>query len=428
MLRKALFWMPLAVAGFFLPSCRGGERGRGEADYEEAVPEPVVLSFALIAAGDNLFHDVLFRRSPEGDFSHFPSYYLPVRPIVQAADIAFVNQETVFAGEAAGFSSWPRFNTPSEAGLALVQTGFNVVNHANNHAMDMGGAGADYTLAFWARHPQVTVIGLYGSQEARDAPAVMSVNGISVGWLTYTYGLNGLPLPRNRPYMVPLIDPEVMEREIEALRPLVDFLIVSMHWGYEYTHSPSDEQVELAELMAGLGVDLIIGHHPHVLQPMEFLPRGGGGRTLVAYSLGNFLSAQHDNNTLLGGLLHVEARKEIRHCGEARVWIERAGIIPVVTHYELGFANFRVYPLFEYTEELAALHRNRIRADLGRANISAEYFYALARRVLGDAMINYNPFEGPEAGACAYGGGHECGEAAGMEPSDMEAAGAAEGA
>jgi len=354
---------------------------------EPLPPLPVVRRFTLVAAGDNLFHDVLFRRSPEGDFSHFPGYYEPVRQIVRAADVAFVNQETVFAGEAAGFASWPRFNTPSEAGLALIETGFNVVNHANNHAMDMGGAGADYTLAFWAQHPRITMIGLYGSQEAREAPAITDVNGVSVGWLTYTYGLNGLPLPWNRPYMVPLIDAEVMEREIRALRPLVDFLIVSMHWGYEYVFAPNAEQRELAELMASLGVDLVIGHHPHVLQPLEALPRPDGGETVVAFSLGNFLSAQHPNYTLLGGLLYVEAKTV-----DGRASIERAGIIPVVTHYELGFVNFRVYPLHEYTEELAARHRNRVRADLGRAIISPLYFYDMARRVLGDALIGYDPF------------------------------------
>jgi len=383
----------LLLLGFLLTSCTGEETEEQLAYIEEpAPPEPVIHSFTLVAVGDNLFHDVLFRRSPQGDFSHFVYYYLPIKPIVQAADIAFVNQETVFAGEAAGFSSWPLFNTPSEAGIALIETGFNVVNHANNHAMDMGENGAVYTLDFWDAHPEITLIGLYRSQEDRDSFTITMVNGISVGWLTYTYGLNGMPLPEGRPYMVPLIDQEVMENEITALRPLVDFLIVSMHWGYEYVHSPNDEQRELAELMARLNVDLIIGHHPHVLQPMETMTRSDGGETLVVFSLGNFLSAQHDNNTLLGGLLYLEAQKKVEWDGTTHMTIERAGIIPVVTHYELGFVNFRVYPLFEYTEELAAVHRNRTRVDLGRHNISVEYFYALAKRVLGDALIDYNPF------------------------------------
>jgi len=395
--------LSLFLPALLLFSCPGEDERRYVYEpeaAEEAVPEPVIHSFTLVAAGDNLFHDVLFRRSPEGDFSHFVYYYLPIRSIVRSADIAFVNQETVFAGEEVGFSSWPLFNTPSEAGLALIETGFNVVNHANNHAMDMGERGAVYTLDFWAQHPQITLIGLYGSREDRYALTVREVNSIRVGWLTYTYGLNGMPLPRNRPYMVPLIDTEVMEREITAMRPLVDFLIVSMHWGYEYVHSPNAEQRELAAFMADLNVDLIIGHHPHVLQPMEFLPRSDGGETLVVYSLGNFLSAQHDNNTLLGGLLYLEVTKT--DDGEnTRVSMERAGMIPVVTHYELGFVNFRVYPLFEYTEELAARHRNRARADLGRTNIGVEYFYNLASRVLGDSLMNFNPFENRVYGIAA---------------------------
>ena len=346
-----------------------------------------------MAVGDNLFHDVLFRPGEDGTFAHFEDYYEPVRHIIQSADVAFVNQETVFAGAERGFSSFPRFNTPIEAGLALIAAGFNVVNHANNHTMDMGERGAVATLDFWDAHPEVAMIGLYRSREDRDAPTIREVNGIRVGWLAYTYGLNGLPLPASRPYMVPLIDDDVIESEIAAIRPLVDFLAVSIHWGYEYRHEPNAEQRRLAALMANLGVDLIIGHHPHVLQPMEFLPREGEdgtlteNATLVVYSLGNFLSAQHDNNTLLGGLLFVEVRME-----DGKVTMRDAGILPLVTHYELGFVNFRVFPLFDYTEELAAVHRNRVRADLGRANIGVGYFRDLAQRVLGDSKLDRDPF------------------------------------
>ena len=387
-MRPPFRWPPLLLC-FSLLSCL-----ETVPEQEKAAPEPVIHRLTLVAVGDNLFHDVLFRPNDDGYFDFLP-YYIPIKPLIRPADIAFVNQETVFAGPDAGFSSWPLFNTPVEAGLALIETGFNVVNHANNHAMDMGEAGAVHTLDFWDEHPQITMIGLYRSQKARDRPNIRKVNNIRVGFLSYTYGLNGMPLPRNRPYMVPLIDTAAMEREIAALRPLVDFLVVSMHWGYEYAFTPNAEQKQLAEFMARLDVDLIIGHHPHVLQPMEFLPRAGGGETLVVYSLGNFLSAQHPNYTLLGGLLYLEvAKTDAAPEAEApHVRIERAGIIPVVTHYEFGFVNFRVYPLFQYTEELAARHRNRTRRDLGRYHISPDYFYNLANTVLGDAVISYNPFE-----------------------------------
>jgi len=393
----AIFGVSLLFLGF---SCRGGDLGGSAGAVgiaEEAAvlaallaePQPPVHAFTIVAAGDNLFHDVMVRQPPGGlDFlTHYLTYYAPIRSLIQSADIAFINQETPLGGAEFGFSGWPLFNSPQELGLALIETGFNVVNHANNHALDMRERGLVATMDFWDSHPEVIYLGVHQSQERRDAPAVINANGVRVGFLAYTYGTNGIPVPRNRPYIVSLIDLEIMEAEISALRPLVDFLAVSMHWGYEYVHSPNAEQRRLAAFLAELNVDLVIGHHPHVLQPMEFLPRGDGGRTLVAYSLGNFISAQHDNNTLLGGLLYVEVQKK-----DGRVSIERAGIIPVVTHYEAGFVNFRVYPIYDYTEELASRHRNRTRADLGRANISLQYFYNLARRVLGDAMIDYDPF------------------------------------
>ena len=400
MSRKKAARAVLALSLPFLAlSCLGGGPGEAEARaaaydgapaFEEpAPPEPVIYSFTLVAAGDNLFHDVMVRDPPDGlDFlTHYLTYYAPIRSIVQGADIAFINQETPLAGAEFGFFGWPRFNSPQELGLALIETGFNVVNHANNHAMDMGERGLIATIDFWDSRPEVICLGVHRSQEARDRPALLDANGIRVGFLAYTFSTNGIPVPRARPYLVSMIDDEIMEREIRALRALCDFLVVSMHWGYEYVHAPNAEQRRLAAFLADLGVDLVIGHHPHVLQPVETLPRRGGGETLVVYSLGNFISAQHDNNTLLGGLLYLEAQKK-----DGRVSIERAGIIPVVTHYELGFVNFRVYPIFDYTEELASRHRNRARADLGRANISLEYFNNLARTVLGDALINYNPF------------------------------------
>jgi len=353
------------------------------------VAEPVSVpsnGFTLIAVGDNLYHDVLYRPNAEGR-RDFTPYYAPIKPLVRAADIAFVNQETVFAGEAAGFSSYPHFNTPFEAGLALIDAGFNVVSHANNHAMDKGESGVVSTMNHWDRHPEITVLGIHRSQAARDKPAVVETNGVKVGFLSYTYGTNGLPVPAQRPYLVSLIDTAVMEREIRTLRTHCDFLVVSMHWGTEYEHKPNATQKELAAFLANLGVDLVIGHHPHVLQPMESLPRSDGGRTLVVYSLGNFLSAQRDNNRLLGGLLYLQARKT----GDT-ISIETAGIVPVVTHYDSAFGNFAVHPLYDYTEELASKHRNRVNANLGFSEIGVDYFQNLAGSVLGDALLSRNPF------------------------------------
>jgi len=420
MKRKALtdlllrLLLPLFLFATLMDSCTGREErpavdaSAAEAELAEDGEPEASGSFTLIAVGDNLYHNVLFRANAEG-VRDFTPYYASVKPLVQSADIAFVNQETVFAGTAAGFSGYPRFNTPFEAGLALIDSGFNVVSHANNHAMDKGESGVLSTMDYWEQHPEITVLGIHRSQEARDKPSLVEANGVKVGFLSYTYGTNGLPVPAKKPYLVSLIDTDVMEQEISALRPHCDFLVVSMHWGNEYEHTPTARQKELAAFLAEFGVDLVIAHHPHVLQPMEFLPRQDGGWTLVVYSLGNFLSAQRNNNRLLGGMLYLRARKidgllsslferdallqylKSRKT-DGTVLIEKAGIIPLVTHYDSEFDNFGVYPLYDYTEELASTHRNRVNSGLGFSSIGVDYFRKLAASVLGKSLIEGDPF------------------------------------
>jgi poly-gamma-glutamate synthesis protein (capsule biosynthesis protein) len=173
-----------------------------------------------------------------------------------------------------------------------------------------------------------------------------------------------------------------MAEDTDALRPLCDFLIVSMHWGIEYEHEPSGAQKKAAELLAEHGADLILGHHPHVIQPVEVIPHSGG-QTLCFYSLGNFLSGQVKSNTLLGALAYVRIKKE-----GGRTFIDQHGIIPVVTHYETGFTNFRVYPFSEYTDDLARRHWSR---QMGN-EISVSYFNALLEKIFPSEILKENPF------------------------------------
>jgi len=382
MKRKTLFLLLFICSLLF--SC-GKNRATVEANLEDEIKaqEPVIHTLTLVAAGDNLFHDTMIRPSPGG--FNFTPYYAHIRSLIQSADIAFVNQETLLAGEEFGFSGYPRFNTPQEAGIALIEAGFNVINQANNHTMDKGERAVFATMDFWDKYPEITYLGVHRSQEMRDKPIVIEKNNIRVGFLSYTYGTNGIPVPRDKPYLVSLINTDIMAKEINALRPLCDFLIVSMHWGNEYQHNPSNQQRRLAAFLAEHNVDLVIGHHPHVLQPVEYFPRSNGGKMLCVFSLGNFISSQIPNYTLLGGLLYLKIQKDEDN---NHISIKKAGIIPVVTHYEQGSTNFRVYPLYDYNEELLARHRNKVRSEL-----SLEYFHDLANVVLKDALINYNPFE-----------------------------------
>jgi poly-gamma-glutamate synthesis protein (capsule biosynthesis protein) len=220
---------------------------------------------------------------------------------------------------------------------------------------------------------------------------IIKKNQISAGFLSYTYGTNGISLPRDKPWLVSLsVDQNRMAAEIDALRPLCDFLVVSMHWGNEYDHNPTATQRKLAVFLAEHRVDLIIGHHPHVLQTWEYLSRPDGGTTLCFYSLGNFVSAQLTRPTLptlLGGLMYLRVKKTGK-----TITVDETGILPLVTHFEPGYRNLAVYPLYQYTEDLAAKHHRKST----EGELSVSWFNALTQRVLpAEGLIMRNPFTVP---------------------------------
>jgi poly-gamma-glutamate synthesis protein (capsule biosynthesis protein) len=375
--RPVLFSVLISL---FLFSCSLDTLTRAPAPAEA---EPDYLT--LVAAGDNLLHDPLIRPDPATGACDFAAYYGEIQFLIEPADIAFINQETLLAGEQYGFSGYPRFNTPQEAGAALAAAGFDVVNHATNHIMDKGEGAVFATMDFWDAQPGVSRLGIHRSREDRETRTVIiEKNNITVGFLAYTYGTNGIPVPKDKPYLVSLINEEIMEEEIAALRPRCDILAVSMHWGEEYRTEPTGEQKRLARFLAALDVDLILGHHPHVLEPYEYLDRPNGGKTLCFYSLGNFLSGQQTSLTQLGGLAYVRIKKS-----GPQAAIDRAGIIPLVNHYEQGFTRFRVYPLFSYTDALAEKHLLRLR---GR-EFSLPWLQAQAKQTLGEEPVfAENPF------------------------------------
>jgi poly-gamma-glutamate synthesis protein (capsule biosynthesis protein) len=378
---KKLCLAALAVVVFF--SCSLDTLTREEYGPEAEV-QPDYLT--LTAAGDNLLHEFMIRPDPKTGVYNFNGYYAEIKAIIEPADVAFINQETVFGGARYGFSGYPRFNTPAEAGDALAAAGFDVVNHATNHIMDKGEAAVFATMDYWDTRPGVSYLGIHRSQEERAAKnVIIEKNNIRIGFLAYTYGTNGLPVPRDKPYLVSLIDEAAMEKEIGALRPLCDFLVVSMHWGEEYRHTATKEQERLARFLADRNVDLILGHHPHVLEPYAYLDRPDGGKTLCFYSLGNFLSGQQSGVTQLGALAYIRLKKI-----EQTVSVDDLGVIPVVNHYEEDFTGFRVYPLYRYTEALAEKHLLRLR---GHA-ISVSWFTGLAEQVFaGGNILSGNPFE-----------------------------------
>jgi len=318
-------------------------------------------TLTLVAAGDNLFHMPIINSSRKDGTHDFAPIYAEVKDIIEKADLAFINQETVMAGESFGYSGYPNFNAPQVLAHTLADTGFDILNIANNHTMDMGEAGLLATLDFLDTIQGITVI---GARKEGKSGRIITKNNITLGFLSYTYGLNGYTLPAGNPNLVSLINRNKMAEEIKALRPLCDFLIVSMHWGAEYMMEPGKEQTDLALFLAEHNVDLIIGHHPHVLQRFETLPRPDGKETFCFYSIGNFVSNQIEKERILGALMLVTFVKESTLApltGESSgtLSICDPGLLPVVCHFESGSSglfNTKVYPLYLYTEELLKKH------------------------------------------------------------------------
>ena len=288
---------------------------------KEVVFKPVVMDSikeehyeaTLIAVGDNLIHSSVYKdanRHANGGYVNlstgkfnFKPMYTNIKKIVSNYDIAYYNQETVLGGTELGLSDYPRFNSPYEAGGDMIDAGFNLVSLATNHTVDFGKSAVLNANKYWSKQENVLTAGSYSTGAEREEIRIREVNNIKYTMLNYTYGTNGMPVSNY--YLVnvwptttgnPSTDSnynkykETVKKDVERVRDKVDFLIVAMHWGVEYTHTPTAYEEDMAKYLASLGVDVIIGTHPHVIQPVTWI-----GDTLVIYSLGNFISAQYQN-------------------------------------------------------------------------------------------------------------------------------------
>ena len=367
----------LALLGGCTPVEGPAEEPEEEKEQQEALPpeEPAVqpARVTLVAAGDNLLHNTISFDAEQGDGSYdFRPVYQFVKGMVSAADIAFLNQEVPLSGTV---GRYPTLDAPQQAADAVVDCGFDVVNEATNHALDKGVQGLMTTLEGWQQRGILT-LGAFLSPEDASQPRLLEKEGLTFGFLGYTYGTNGIPIPEGQEYCISLIDRAKIKSDIAALRPQCDYLVVSMHWGTENRLTPTEEQQELAQMIADCGADLIIGHHPHVLEPAQWLTGAGGNQTFCVYSLGNFVSSQNTKETMLGGLLSLTVVRD----EAGNITTEAPGILPVITHFENGGKNYRIYPLEDYTQDLISRHAVR-KYD---SPITLEYYQDLARQVLGE--------------------------------------------
>ena len=264
-------------------------------------PKIKEYKISLIMAGDALIHDRLYNDAYRDGIYDFKPYLKLIKDKIQNYDLAYYNQETILGGTSIGLSSYPSFNSPQELGDAMIDAGFNLVSLATNHTLDRGEKAVLLSREYWNSKDNVYAFGSYSSfDEKKELESkVFELNNIKYGILNYTYGTNGIPVPYGKEYLVNLWNDETnyegykenVINDINNLKDKVDVLMVAMHWGREYTHTPTDLERKTAEFLADNGVDIIIGTHPHVIQPVEWV-----GDTLVFYSLGNFISAQNSES------------------------------------------------------------------------------------------------------------------------------------
>lgn len=309
---------------------------------------------SLVAVGDNLIHNSVLKSGRINDSTYnFDKLFDILRDDFQEADIAIINQETILGGNFRPYDGYPNFNSPFELGDAIIKAGFDVVLQASNHTLDVGTQGTMNCIDYWKRHPEMTYLGINESIEERETIKIIEKNGIRFALLNYTYGLNGRVLPKDKSFMINLIDTALIRRDLEKAENLADFTIVFPHWGVEYVYTPNKEQKMLAKMMTRYGADLIIGTHPHVLQPIEWIEADNGNKALCYYSLGNYTSGQKATPRVLGGMARVEIK-----CHNDSIYIDDAGIIPLITHYEWvnGTSLHQTYKLSEYTKRLENRH------------------------------------------------------------------------
>lgn len=369
------------------------------ADVSEQTPPPFSeYDISLMAVGDNLIHMGVVNTGKQSDGTYNYSFLFEgISDFLEAADVKIINQETIMGGNERGFSGFPYFNSPTEIGDAIAAAGFNVVLQASNHSADQKLDGLLHCVEFWRSHPDVLMTGIYAEpQEEKEIPLI-TIKDVTFAILNYTYGPNMETLPANLEGHLELLcdydketkrldftslNPQVLE-DIRRAEELADIVIVCPHWGTEYAVKASRYQQSFAAQMTEAGADLIIGTHPHVVQPIEWITSENGNRSLCYYSLGNYVSTQKKGICMLEGMAWVTF-----HVTEEGVFLqeEATGILPLVCHYTSGPVRIEnIYLLEEYTAEQAAGHGIY---SYGGVNLTLEELECWATEILGDWILS----------------------------------------
>ncbi len=358
------------------------------------VPAEMSNSVNIIMVGDILLHtpvEEAAKNDVTGKYD-FDFIFDHSRQKISSADIAIVNQEVIIGGEELGVSGYPAFNAPYEIGDALYDAGFDVVCHATNHALDKGKKGIVNCLGYWRNnHPGMLVTGIYDNEKdaAAESIPVIERNGIKVAILNYTYGTNGISAPKDMPYAVSMLDKGRVITQLDLAEQIADFTIVCPHWGTEYNLGISNDQKKWMNIFREHGADVVIGTHPHVIEPMAFYEdedttkisnNHGNGDMPVFYSLGNFVNWTSGKgsgvaNRMVGGMADITISRK----ADGEVSVDSFAVRNYVCHVGSGDENVTVYPLEQYTPELAA--QNEIKKQ--DSSFSREYCDSLIQIIYG---------------------------------------------
>lgn len=325
-------------------------------EVDEAVPmhykrERREYSFDLFMVGDALIHSTVYQDAKKSDGSYdFKPMIDLIKPISSSYDLAYYNQETILGGSSIPYSNYPRFNSPQEVGDAFIDAGFDLVSLATNHTMDKGEQGALNSRTYWKDKEKYKVYtaGSWDSFEDREKVRIYRKNNINYAFFSYTMHTNGLNTPYGKEYLNDVYSDEKAKADIEKVKDKADVIIVAMHWGTEYSLGVNSAQTRVANYLSSLGVNLIIGAHPHVVEPVEYI---NGGKTFVIYSLGNILSSQIGIEKLTGLMMGVTVKKVVEADGTSHVSIVDPRADLTYTRYSNG-RNFKVFPYSQLNDSI----------------------------------------------------------------------------
>ena len=300
-------------------------------------------SLILLATGDIMVHERQLQSAYRPDKGHycFDEWFTQIKPYLQEGDLVVGNLETTLAGEEMKYTGYPLFNSPESLAGSLKEAGFDILTTANNHCLDRGEDGVRRTIEHIEK-AGLNFSGTARSRKERDNFYSVNINGVRIIFIAYTFGTNGIALSEGKEYMVNILEENQIRNDIKRASDTADLVVVSLHWGQEYNRDPHPSQQKLAEDIIFWGADLILGSHPHVLQPVEFIRTDSGREGVVVYSLGNFISNQTLPFTDSGIIVRLHYTKD-----KEQVVLNEITCIPTWVHrfYLEGRPAYRVLPV-----------------------------------------------------------------------------------